>query len=115
MDLTGLDVSHPVMEAIYHQYYEEPRYRPSVIAAQRVQAGILGRKTGRGFYTYPPEPVAPRLPDSTAWTGKVWLSHENVLASDALTDLFVRSDVVIDENERHRRSRFASSALMARM
>jgi 3-hydroxybutyryl-CoA dehydrogenase len=28
MDLTALDVSHPVMESIYHQYYEEPRYRP---------------------------------------------------------------------------------------
>ncbi|MCZ7655099.1 MAG: 3-hydroxyacyl-CoA dehydrogenase NAD-binding domain-containing protein [Rhodocyclaceae bacterium] len=28
LDLTGLDVSHPVMEAIYRQYYEEPRYRP---------------------------------------------------------------------------------------
>lgn len=31
LDLTGLDVSHPVMESIYHQYYEEARYRPSVI------------------------------------------------------------------------------------
>ena len=29
LDLTGLDVSHPVMESIYRQYYEEPRYRPS--------------------------------------------------------------------------------------
>ena len=29
MDLTGLDVSHPVMESIYQQYYEEPRFRPS--------------------------------------------------------------------------------------
>ena len=27
MDLTGLDVSHPVMESIYHQFYEEPRFR----------------------------------------------------------------------------------------
>jgi len=36
MDLTGLDVSHPVMESIYHQYYEEDRYRPSVITAQRL-------------------------------------------------------------------------------
>ncbi|RZI95162.1 MAG: 3-hydroxyacyl-CoA dehydrogenase, partial [Variovorax sp.] len=33
MDLTALDVSHPVMESIYHQYFEEPRYRPSVITA----------------------------------------------------------------------------------
>lgn len=52
LDLTGLDVSHPVMESIYHQYYEEPRYKPSVIGAQRVAAGLLGRKTGQGFYRY---------------------------------------------------------------
>lgn len=72
MDLTGLDVSHPVMESIYRQYYEEPRYRPSVIAAQRVAAGVLGRKTGEGFYRYadgsavtaaePPAPTVDTLP-----------------------------------------------------
>jgi 3-hydroxybutyryl-CoA dehydrogenase len=52
MDLTGLDVSQPVMESIYHQYYQEARYRPSPIAAQRLTGGLLGRKTGRGFYDY---------------------------------------------------------------
>ena len=52
MDLTGLDVSHPVMESVYNQYYQDPRYRPSVIAAQRMTAGLLGRKTGKGFYVY---------------------------------------------------------------
>ena len=52
MDLTALDVSHPVMESIYHQYYEEDRYRPSVITAQRLAGGVLGRKTGEGFYRY---------------------------------------------------------------
>ena len=52
MDLTALDVSHPVMESIYHQYYEEDRYRPSVITAQRLAGGMLGRKTGEGFYRY---------------------------------------------------------------
>ena len=52
MDLTALDVSHPVMESVYHQYYEEPRYRPSVITAQRLAGGMLGRKTGEGFYRY---------------------------------------------------------------
>ena len=30
LDLTALDVSHPVMESIYHQYYQEPRYRPKI-------------------------------------------------------------------------------------
>ncbi len=52
MDLTALDVSHPVMESIYRQYYEEPRFRPSVITAQRLAGGLLGRKTGEGFYRY---------------------------------------------------------------
>ena len=66
MDLTALDVSHPVMESIYHQYFEEPRYRPSVITAQRLAGGVLGRKTNAGFYDYkdgaaviPPEPAVP--------------------------------------------------------
>ena len=52
LDLTGLDVSHPVMESIYHQYFEEARYRPSAITAQRLAGGVLGRKTGEGFYKY---------------------------------------------------------------
>jgi 3-hydroxybutyryl-CoA dehydrogenase len=52
LDLIGLDVSHPVMETIYAQYYHEPRFRPSGIARQRLAAGLLGRKSGRGFYEY---------------------------------------------------------------
>lgn len=68
MDLTALDVSHPVMESIYHQYYEEPRYRPSVITAQRLAGGVVGKKVGDGFYKYvdgaaqvPPEPPVPAV------------------------------------------------------
>lgn len=67
MDLTALDVSHPVMESIYHQYYQEPRYRPSPITAQRLAAGMVGKKVGEGFYRYqdgiavrPPEPPLPQ-------------------------------------------------------
>lgn len=52
LDLTGLDVSQPVMESIYHQYHEEPRFRPSPLLLQRKQARLLGRKTSEGFYKY---------------------------------------------------------------
>jgi 3-hydroxybutyryl-CoA dehydrogenase len=52
MDLTGVDVSHPVMESIYDQFYQEPRFRPSYLLRQRFVAGLFGRKVGRGFYTY---------------------------------------------------------------
>jgi 3-hydroxybutyryl-CoA dehydrogenase len=52
LDMTGLDVSQPVMESIYNQYYQEPRFRPSPIARLRLAAGLLGRKSHRGFYEY---------------------------------------------------------------
>ena len=77
MDLTALDVSHPVMESVYRQYFEEPRYRPSVITAQRLAGGVLGKKVGEGFYRYvdgaailPPEPVTPQVDDMPP----VWVS-----------------------------------------
>ena len=77
MDLTGLDVSHPVMESIYHQYFEEPRYRPSVLTAQRLAAGVVGKKVGEGFYRYTagvaqisPEPPPPSVDEMRA----VWVS-----------------------------------------
>lgn len=52
LDLTALDVSVPVMESIHAQYYGDDRYRPVALARTRMVAGLLGRKTGQGFYTY---------------------------------------------------------------
>ncbi|MEP6825652.1 MAG: 3-hydroxyacyl-CoA dehydrogenase, partial [Ramlibacter sp.] len=81
MDLTALDVSHPVMESIYRQYYEEPRYRPSVITAQRLAGGMVGRKAGEGFYRYqegkaqvPAEPAVPQVSEIPP----VWVSPRAV-------------------------------------
>jgi 3-hydroxybutyryl-CoA dehydrogenase len=73
MDLVGLDVSHAVMKSMYQQYFEEPKYRPAFLAEPRVAAGLLGRKTKRGWYEYapdmmlPPEPPAPSRKPSRAW------------------------------------------------
>ena len=77
MDLTALDVSHPVMESIYRQYYEEPRYRPSVITAQRLAGGVVGKKVGDGFYAYANGvaqiPAEPPVPEVTSLP-PVWVS-----------------------------------------
>ena len=77
MDLPGLDVSHPVMESIYRQFYDEPRFRPSPITAVRAAGGLLGRKTGEGFYRYPdgskvvePDVAVPALPEKLS----VWVA-----------------------------------------
>jgi len=52
LDLTGLDVSGKVMHSIYEQFQHEPRFRPSSLVAPRIAAGLFGRKTARGWYTY---------------------------------------------------------------
>lgn len=77
LDLTALDVSHPVMESIYRQFFDEPRFRPSPITTVRLAGGLVGRKAGEGFYRYvdgqkqvPPESPAPALPPNL----KVWVS-----------------------------------------
>ncbi len=100
-DLTGLDVSHPVMESIYNQYYQEPRYRPSQLTAQRLIAGLLGRKSAnRGFYEYAdgaakPMPVAPapevRIP-------KVWIARHGL--HDEVATAVAKLGAPIDRGDR---------------
>jgi len=77
MDLTGLDVTCPANEQIYEQYFQEPRVRPTPLLRQRYVAGVLGRKTGSGFYLYdkgskvePERPVAP----AAAAGVRIWVS-----------------------------------------
>src|SRR5260221_2459764 len=62
MDLVGLDDAHAVMKSMYPQYFEEDKYRPSFLAEPRVAAGLLGRKTGRGWYTYGKDGAAAPVP-----------------------------------------------------
>ncbi|WP_207486054.1 3-hydroxyacyl-CoA dehydrogenase [Arenibaculum pallidiluteum] len=98
LDLTGLDVSLPVMETIYRQFYDEPRFRPSVLLGRRLAAGLLGRKSGRGFYTYrdgrpvagaePPAPVAAPRP--------VWIAAEEDGWRKALADLAMHAGWTVD-------------------
>ncbi len=60
MDLIGLDVNLAVTCSVYDGMFHDPRYRPSIRQQRLVEAGWLGRKTGRGFYDYregSPRPV----------------------------------------------------------
>jgi 3-hydroxybutyryl-CoA dehydrogenase len=50
-DLIGLDVQLAVMEVLYSSF-NDPKYRPAPLLREMVDAGLLGRKTGRGFYSY---------------------------------------------------------------
>lgn len=50
-DLVGLDVVYAILDSLYREY-GEPRYAPCLEIKKRVEAGFLGRKSGRGFYSY---------------------------------------------------------------
>jgi 3-hydroxybutyryl-CoA dehydrogenase len=76
LDLTGLDVSGKVMQSIFEQFQYEPRFRPSTLVPPRIAAGLHGRKTGGGWYTYrdgqkvlgdPPPPPPPPPSGCRVW------------------------------------------------
>ena len=52
MDLIGNDVNYAVSCSVFEAFYNDPRYRPSLIQKQHVDAGWLGRKSGKGYYAY---------------------------------------------------------------
>ncbi|HEX5922901.1 MAG TPA: 3-hydroxyacyl-CoA dehydrogenase NAD-binding domain-containing protein [Baekduia sp.] len=80
-DLVGIDVGFEVAKSFYDLSFGEPRWRPSPLSAQMVDAGRLGRKTGQGWYTYdnerphrPDDPQAPECSDPAVFNGLVLIS-----------------------------------------
>jgi 3-hydroxybutyryl-CoA dehydrogenase len=59
MDLVGIDVGYEVARSFNEQSFGEPRWKPSMLQARMVAAGTLGRKTGRGWYSYENGPHRP--------------------------------------------------------
>lgn len=87
MDYIGHDVNYAVTESVFQAFFYDPRYRPSFTQKRLVEAGYLGRKTGRGFYKYG-ENVTPAEPTKDAKLGQKILSRIVLMlineAADAL-------------------------------
>ena len=103
-DLTALDVSHPVMESIYEQFYHDARYKPSPLTRQMLVAGRVGRKVGQGFYRYEngqmvdapqPQPVP-----SVAQMPPVWVATESAEDQQKLVELLKGLGAQVEEGDR---------------
>ena len=108
LDLTGIDVSHPVMESIYNQYYFEPRYRPHPLTRQMLTGNKLGRKVGEGFYQYTDgqkvtsntNQQLPYKTDSDTSNLSVWIGADLVEDKQQLIDHLNAKDITIDDNDK---------------
>jgi 3-hydroxybutyryl-CoA dehydrogenase len=76
MDLVGIDVNLEVAKSFWEQSFHEPRWRPSPLQTRLVEAGRLGRKSGRGWYRYGEGPHRPDDPDRPLAEVPVGAEHD---------------------------------------
>ena len=102
-DLTALDVSHPVMESIFNQFYQEDRYRPHPLTRQMLAGKKVGRKVGEGFYKYidgkkTNEAPAQVVPEVTKFNA-VWIAADREQDASLLRDYIRAQGLVLDSAE----------------
>jgi 3-hydroxybutyryl-CoA dehydrogenase len=78
MDLTGIDVNFPATTSIYRGFQNDPRLKTTLLHEALFNAGRFGRKTGRGFHTYPETPpAAPPAQASGAAPPSVFIAEDH--------------------------------------
>ena len=60
MDMIGHDVNYVVTETVWTQFYFDPKFKPALSQKRLLEAGFLGKKTGKGFYNYAPDAQIPQ-------------------------------------------------------
>lgn len=88
MDLIGHDVNYIVTETVWTQMYFDPKYKPSITQKRLLEAGLLGRKKGKGFYDYSkPLPSEPTIKD-TDLHQRIFMRILSMLINEAADALY---------------------------
>ena len=102
MDLIGHDTNFAVTQSVFEANFYDKRYAPSLVQREMVDGGLLGRKSGRGFFAYGPDATKPSLADfkrpefpsvrALCVHGQGFVAERLVAALDALGHSFARAE-----------------------
>ena len=87
MDFIGHDVNYVVTETVFNAFYFDPKFKPSFTQKRLLEAGFLGRKTGRGFYDYSVE--LPKPTENRALAKEIFERVIVMLINEAADTLFL--------------------------
>lgn len=87
MDMIGHDVNYVVTESVFTAFYFDPKFKPSFTQKRLLEAGFLGRKSGRGFYNYNQELPTPK--EDTVLANAIFERVIVMLINEAADTLFL--------------------------
>ena len=90
MDFIGHDVNFAVTRSVFEGSWYDPRYRPSVTQQRLLEAGWLGRKSGRGFYDYAPGAPQPAATEDHALAKRLFDRTLALLVNEAIDAVLMR-------------------------
>lgn len=89
MDFIGSDVNYRVTESVWTQFFYEPRFKPSLTQKRLFEAGLYGKKSGRGYYDYSEGAVKPE-PDKNPQTGTyIFVRVISMLINEAIDSYYL--------------------------
>ncbi len=87
MDFIGNDINYKVTETVFKAFYNDARYKPSFTQKRLAEAGLLGRKTGRGYYDYSLDQTEETTPDKQLLE-TIFMRIISMLVNEAYDTLF---------------------------
>lgn len=89
MDFIGSDVNYRVTESVWQQFFYEPRFKPSLTQKRLFEAGLYGKKSGRGYYDYSEGAVIPE-PNKNPQTGTyIFVRVISMLINEAIDSYYL--------------------------
>jgi len=89
MDYIGNDINYTVTKTVFKEFYYDPRYKPSFTQKRLMEAGYLGRKSGKGYYDYTNE-ISKEINQNRKLAKNIVLRVLSMLINEAADALFLK-------------------------